>query len=618
MPPNINYGNSLITYGRAISNRYGLVVNFGNGAYTDGKEIVIPRLPDQLKEEDMQIALSSILHEAGHLLFTDFDALKEFVDRLTNRQLNKYSWFKGDVSQSLRFSKYSQLIKSVWNSIEDNYMETKLSGKWSGAYSILSKGTYALRDKGMIKTGENLTDALSMYCYFYGAILMGQDLKSEFDAVEQKMIDLFGTSALPKLKECCDLLDRNMPLLETTSDCIKLAVEYVSIIDSFLESDDDEDSDEDSDDKSNDNSDDETEEKSNDDSEDSSNDDLESDNEGKPEEEDDSDPQGEGGQSKPGQDRKTILEMMTGIPSEAEVVDFKEYIVNLSDDILSGASSDYDMSAAMPVTTLLKHDAKSWVDVSGELIPQSSVSNYNSLKSGIPKNISALKTALIKKLATPITSSSIGKRGRLMSSKLHRVGHGNHKVFERNNDLKTSPKAAVSMLIDLSGSMFGERSTIATQTAIILEEIMSSIKNPFSVSGFGDARKHLRVVFKRFSESSMACRGRLGSIMECVGGATPLHSALHLCCEELLKQKTSKKEMFVITDGAPYSEASCVMTMKRFSDQGISFVYFVIGDEDCSWLNDTEAKVVRINKIEDLTSAAIQAIGDLKQHQKVA
>ena len=83
---NANTANNILPLmANAYSKKFGIEVKMqGSVAYTNGKSITIPRL-DMSNRTVVRLGIGYLAHEASHILFTDFNALKGDVsyDRFT-------------------------------------------------------------------------------------------------------------------------------------------------------------------------------------------------------------------------------------------------------------------------------------------------------------------------------------------------------------------------------------------------------------------------------------------------------------------------------------------------------------------------------------------------------
>lgn len=113
-------------FARILTKEHGLRVIFrGSNAYTDGKLIVIPEVSvlDQpgLSDEEFKAAMDFlrcikawVYHEGGHVIFSNFRVVK-------------MSHYKGGTQ-----------LNSVWNALEDCWMERKMAMRFPGARADLA------------------------------------------------------------------------------------------------------------------------------------------------------------------------------------------------------------------------------------------------------------------------------------------------------------------------------------------------------------------------------------------------------------------------------------------------------------------------------------------------
>lgn len=147
----------------------------------------------------------------------------------------------------------------------------------------------------------------------------------------------------------------------------------------------------------------------------------------------------------------------------------------------------------------------------------------------------------------------------------------------RSKVMGVSDDVAVSLLVDLSGSMQGRRLQLAQQCSVLLAETMDKLGFPLEIIGattVSDRRylKHLRkdeginisrieseftrciptqhIVFKSFAEPLRRCRSRFGSMT--ASHYTPLNESVLISGRRLLQQKASRRILIVLTDGACY------------------------------------------------------------------
>jgi hypothetical protein len=110
----------LLAYKRAISNfvkiltqkdGYEIKFSTGNQSYTDGKTVVIS---SKLDEKNFDLTVGLALHEASHLLLTDFNVIKNKKDTYDN--VTKQH---GVLGLEMRYD----VLHSIFNIVEDRYID---------------------------------------------------------------------------------------------------------------------------------------------------------------------------------------------------------------------------------------------------------------------------------------------------------------------------------------------------------------------------------------------------------------------------------------------------------------------------------------------------------------
>jgi cobaltochelatase CobT len=592
-----NYQNSIVAYAKIICSAFKVNLFFGNGCKTDGKTIVVPRLPEYLKKEDLQLTLALVLHECGHILFSDFKLFRLFVDRINTNKLNEFLWCNLSTEQNFRMMQYGPVVKDSWNAIEDHFMEMKVERKWNGAKAIFHDSFVYMKKKGQLRQPDELADMLGMYSYYVLSKLRGYEVDDLLGEVVDKLIETFGNDIMQTLCDAQYLLASRFPDVYDTEKGLHLAVDYIVLFDDFLEVKKNKDKEKSS-------------ESSNEDSEDDS--DV------------DSKPSPNGSQS--GSDKNSndndnntpenpdSSSLLKGKPASGEVKNAAEAVTLLSNEIKDGLSGHYKPWSLLPVTDrkrdpnhdkfLVTKDFRLMASLdsyeSGYRTLDKNLSQYRAMMSKLPKSANKLKIELLKLLNSPSRSEKvIGKRGKIKSNKLHRLGVKNYEIFEKQIDT-VRPTSAVSLLVDLSGSMDGERIEIASQVIAVFEQVLGSVKIPLSIYGFGDDQYHLLSIIKSFGDSSACAKARIGSIVSSVGGLTPLHTGLYESSIELIQQASMNKVMFVITDGTPSDHQACQFQISKNIKSGIRTVFFVIGGMHIDWLKGSGADVILIDNISDL------------------
>lgn len=234
---------------------------------------------------------------------------------------------------------------------------------------------------------------------------------------------------------------------------------------------------------------------------------------------------------------------------------------------------------------------------------------------------------------------------------LRRVGEvvGFSKAQYKRKIEVTEMNTAVTLLVDLSGSMFrGEKVRMATQATIAMAEILELAGVPCEVLGFhnpitdfnrmywsnrGDtldgmmkdaARRGasrwtplVMPVFKRWSDTLRASKNALGNIKHLVGGSNADADAILKAWDGLRQRPESRKILMVISDGLPAIEGqgdsralrrATVAAVKHVTAQGCECVG--LGLEDSSVQQFYPRNVVILDAA-DFGKAMVDQIGKL-------
>lgn len=196
------------------------------------------------------------------------------------------------------------------------------------------------------------------------------------------------------------------------------------------------------------------------------------------------------------------------------------------------------------------------------------VSVYQAVKANLNDTVSVMKNQLMRLLLSKKRSRWEGgkRKGFLNPAALHHVANKTSDQVYRTRKEGTKINTAVSILVDLSGSM-GRAGKIAKarETTVLLAETLHMLNVPFEILGFtGDtdactdpaARSFSRwgsldiFYFKLFEEGLTAqAKARIGEMdahRENYDG-----ESVRLAADRLLQRKEKKKILFVLSDGIP-------------------------------------------------------------------
>ncbi len=209
---------------------------------------------------------------------------------------------------------------------------------------------------------------------------------------------------------------------------------------------------------------------------------------------------------------------------------------------------------------------------------QNNGKDYRELLEQVRPHVAPLRQKLIRTLRARDAQfwTSEQEEGEINSRDLHALlCRGSDKVFRQRADTETDA-VAVSLLIDLSGSMSGPRIVLARQVAILFAETLHRLRTAHEVLGFtthqandvvkqiaeemGVSKDELEqqyariapcryTVFKGFEEPFAAIKNRTAA-ME-ASEYTPIDEAVLFAAIRLHRRPEPRKLLLVLTDGEP-------------------------------------------------------------------
>lgn len=149
------------------------------------------------------------------------------------------------------------------------------------------------------------------------------------------------------------------------------------------------------------------------------------------------------------------------------------------------------------------------------------------------------------------------KRGKLDSSRLSRVALRQPGFSERvfkNKINNTVLDASVSILVDMSGSMSGDKVLFAAQAALLLNDVFQVIQVPLEIIGFTDkGLKPIQYLYKPFNKHKVVRKQLLSyfaSSSQCMSGNPDGDSIIW--AYDRIKNRTEKKKLLIVmSDGQP-------------------------------------------------------------------
>lgn len=149
--------------------------------------------------------------------------------------------------------------------------------------------------------------------------------------------------------------------------------------------------------------------------------------------------------------------------------------------------------------------------------------------------------------------------------------------FARRIEKSDEAELFVSLILDSSGSMSGQRLMNTAVTTAIILEACSALKIPVSIKGFSSNYTCCDVThYWDYQYKNPNCKQNI--VQMYASGGTPLAEALRYEKEYLSKVRYADKLCFVITDGEPNSTSSAIAELAQLSKDAL--VYGVaIGDD---------------------------------------
>ena len=105
---------------------------------------------------------------------------------------------------------------------------------------------------------------------------------------------------------------------------------------------------------------------------------------------------------------------------------------------------------------------------------------------------------------------------------------------------------AFSLVVDVSGSMAGEKQQRAAECAVLMSEVLTRLKVPFEIALFDDS---VGVIKGYEEQTSKAKKNQIAEDLLSGGGGTNDHLAVGERAEAMGKRSEEHKFLIVVTDG---------------------------------------------------------------------
>jgi cobaltochelatase CobT subunit len=574
----------------------------GEQAYTDGTQIVLPAIPQgaELSHDTVMVMRGYVDHEAGHLRHTDFETFQKFA------------------------STASDQAKAIHNCLEDMWLEKRVMEEYPGAEKNLRKLTehVSIEEYDNIKanpdtyqkvTADAVCNAiLRTGRYDYGGELTQQmfhEMPEKFQAWG-KQWDAIAKNA-KDTKELCNLALAIEKLLEETPSSAKMNNPDPEDGGKGLEGDPQEfkfDPDGDV-------------------TEGKTPSDKKSKGKGKPVD----------GKGKP-MKTKRLAEMVEDlIKSEIDTFFDKDDKGNKSKKytvLTTRYDEVYEKGKPAIHSSRVKEDMES-----------GQASDYEKIKSKLSGVVNTMKSRLRRALmAKELRDWDYGREyGRLDSKRLVAGVMGSQTIYKARKD-RLELDTAVHFLVDLSGSMGGDKIKVACESVIALSECLEGTQIAYQVTGFSNyggrggglayeakdsGRSYERVEplrlhkYKKFNEPLQTAKGTISAISRSAGGNNSDRDAVLWAYKELKARPEKRKILFVLSDGQPSnytinSRVNLDYALKNAIDEctksGVECVGIGILTDHVKHLYP---KSVSIKEVTDLSGAIFTQLSNLLTGGKV-
>lgn len=553
--------DSLPLVAKAMGRNMGVKVQFYNGgAKTDGSTIYLPHLP--LNDPEVNtLGLGLIIHEAGHIRYSDFS--ESFLNRL----------------QSLN----SSLIASLGNCFEDVRMELCVMRDYPGAEKHLNKLMAKLiEDEFFSIQAATPPDILLKYLLFNLRYwVLGQECFLPLaEHMEAELAKAMTPLAITRINSVLPRVAKT----KSENEVLTLAVEVAAILQEEVEKNQQQQASSGDDQQDDDQSDDDT---TSDQSNDTANSDTDTDDDGNSSQDGDSDSSDDAGQQTSNQGDSQDDSNGSGddalSPSEIEsLTDAMQSMLSMTED-----DAPQDISDAL--NDLIKKEVKEASHNRGNHPINIEATNTNQYQLEGAAHQQALfdaqsiTTSLRTRMTRLVQANAKAKRNtskhgrRLNGRKVHKIKSGNSSVF-KSVSRKKAVNTAVHVLLDRSWSM-KDGMQLASLSTLSLVAALKSVPNvSVGASAFPGMGDSAAIVLTSPDQSVNSTAGYYANVV--ADGNTPLSEALLYAGHSLSIQKEERKILLVLTDGEPNNIVSSTEIVGQLKRSGMEVYGLGINVDD--------------------------------------
>lgn len=533
----------------AFGRRQGVeVVVGGSVACTDGKRIHLPDLPLDASEDLETLAFGYLFHETGHIEYTDMTVFKEAGEE-------------------------DPFLMGMLNVFEDIRMEAERNSNYPGSARSLSRLSGLLAKRGQFGTAEDVAKATPKQVLPTALItrlrheVLGQPVGEVAALWAERLNGMLGKGAQVKL----EALLGEVPMLDTTRDALELAKRVQTLIKEEAERQEQEQQQQaqaqqqqgqgqgDGQGQGQQNGDGQDQSQPQDAGQDQGSDEGSGQDQPKgqgqvsgSEDCQDPDSQGQGAGNGKRDDPTAAGQMLDAGDEDFDRTNVGkmaagELSTDADDEVRKEARAGGGASASSPEDVRMAPKGKN--ELPGVL--QAS-----------QRMRSRLALAMQSQARRKVEHRRSGHRvdGRVA----HRLFQGSTRIFEHKSDVR-AVNTAVQLLLDVSGSMCGERVIVARQAMLAAAVGISQIHGcKVAAAAFPELQ-----IMKEFEEAARTAAPRFG--IDASGG-TPMAEALVWAAANLKPRHEARKMVIVATDGAPNDPASVKEIIRRYGISGIEVI----------------------------------------------
>ena len=159
----------------------------------------------------------------------------------------------------------------------------------------------------------------------------------------------------------------------------------------------------------------------------------------------------------------------------------------------------------------------------------------------------------------------------MSANHLHRAAVGDDRIFART-DRRVAPNTALHLLVDLSGSMHGDKVQIALDAALALALALEPLRGVACAVTAFPSRQRSPGQVTRITSHGDRVQARAGAFVQDGRGGTPMTGALWYAAADLLARREERKVIMTLTDGEPDDWNSTKEMVDRAGVAGLEMI----------------------------------------------